>query len=68
MLGELNIIGEIIVKRMIIRANTFLYDECGVTAIEYSVLASLIAIVIVLAVTGIGQSLQDTFEAVSAGF
>ncbi len=46
---------------------TFLKDEDGVTAIEYGLIAALIAIVIVVAVTAVGGALQDTFEDVQAG-
>ena len=40
-------------------------DE-GVTAIEYGLIAALIAIVIIVAVTAVGDSLQATFEDVAA--
>jgi pilus assembly protein Flp/PilA len=40
-------------------------DEAGATAIEYSLLASLIAVVIVGAVTLIGHTFRDTFESVA---
>ncbi len=42
----------------------FLKDEDGVTAIEYGLIAALIAVVIIVAVTAVGQSLQTTFETV----
>jgi pilus assembly protein Flp/PilA len=42
----------------------FLKEEDGVTAIEYGLIASLIAVVIILAVTGVGNSLNDTFTTV----
>jgi pilus assembly protein Flp/PilA len=36
-------------------------DEEGVTAIEYGLIAALIAIVIILAVTAVGQNLNAIF-------
>ncbi len=42
----------------------FLKDEDGVTAIEYGLIAALIAVVIIIAVTAVGEALQDTFEEV----
>ena len=40
-------------------------DE-GVTAIEYGLIAALIAIVIIVAVTAVGDSLTNTFNDVTA--
>jgi pilus assembly protein Flp/PilA len=45
-------------KRLIKR---FLTEEDGVTAIEYALIASLIAIVIVVMVRGVGLTLLGTF-------
>jgi pilus assembly protein Flp/PilA len=42
----------------------FFQDESGATAIEYGLIAALIAVVIIVAVTSVGESLQTTFEAV----
>ena len=42
----------------------FLKDEDGVTAIEYGLIAALIAVVIIVAVTAVGASLKTTFETV----
>jgi pilus assembly protein Flp/PilA len=44
----------------------FLYDETGATAIEYSIIAVGISIVIVASVNGIGSALKAKFVAVSA--
>ncbi len=44
----------------------FLKDEDGVTAIEYGLIAALIAIVIVVAVTLVGVSLNGLFTTVSS--
>ena len=38
--------------------------EDGVTAIEYGLIAALIAIVIIAAVTLVGGALEDTFSSV----
>lgn len=43
-------------------------DETGATAIEYALIASLIAVVIVGALLLIGQSLSGIFNSVSNGF
>ncbi len=42
----------------------FLKEEEGVTAIEYGLIAALIAVVIVVAVTAVGQKLDATFNTV----
>ena len=44
---------------------TFWIDEEGATAIEYGLLASLIAGVIVLAVTTLGTTLSGIFTAIN---
>ena len=44
----------------------FLKDEEGVTAIEYGLIAALIAVGIIVAVTSVGGKLQDTFEAIDS--
>lgn len=45
-------------------ARTLLADRRGVTAMEYGLIAALVAVVIITAVTGIGTSLQKTFETI----
>jgi pilus assembly protein Flp/PilA len=40
-------------------------DEQGVTAIEYGLLAALIALVIIVAVIAVGQGLSTTFNNVA---
>ncbi|RAK59891.1 Flp family type IVb pilin [Phenylobacterium hankyongense] len=42
----------------------FLKDESGATAIEYGLIAALVAVVLVTALTLMGQSLQATFTKV----
>ena len=44
----------------------FLKDESGATAIEYGLIAALIAVVLVGALTAVGQSLDGAFGKVSA--
>jgi len=45
--------------------NTYLRDERGATAIEYGLIAALIAVVIIAAVTAVGTNLATTFTTVS---
>jgi pilus assembly protein Flp/PilA len=44
----------------------FVRDESGATAIEYGLIAALIAVVIIGAVTLVGTKLSTTFNTVSA--
>jgi pilus assembly protein Flp/PilA len=44
----------------------FAKDESGATAIEYGLIAALIAVVIIGAVTSIGTSLRTTFNTIGA--
>ncbi len=44
----------------------FLKDEDGVTAIEYGLIAALIAVVIIGAVTLVGGELKKTFNTVES--
>ena len=43
----------------------FMTDESGATAIEYGLIAALIAVVIIGAVTSVGGSLNSTFQSVA---
>lgn len=43
----------------------FVTDESGVTAIEYGLIASLISVVIIAAVTLVGTNLTAKFNAVA---
>lgn len=40
-------------------------DQSGVTAIEYGLIAALIAVAIIAAVTAIGTDLNSTFQGVA---
>ncbi len=44
----------------------FVRDDEGVTAIEYGLIASLIAVAIIIAVTLVGTNLNAVFNAVAA--
>ena len=46
--------------------NRFAADESGATAIEYGLIASLIAVAIIGAVTTLGTKLSTTFGSVSS--
>ncbi len=45
----------------------FVRDESGATAIEYGLIAALIAVVIIGAVQTLGTQLRTTFGSVEAG-
>jgi pilus assembly protein Flp/PilA len=45
----------------------FLNNEDGATAIEYGLIAALIGVAIILAVTAVGDGLNSTFQEVSDG-
>ena len=49
-------------------ATRFRHDEDGATAIEYALVAGLISIVIIAAVTSIGETLSESFSEVQSGF
>ena len=44
----------------------YLSDESGATAIEYGLIAALIAVAIIATVTSVGTKLQTTFTSVAA--
>lgn len=45
--------------------NRFITDESGATAIEYGLIAALISVVIIGAVTLVGSALDTTFNSVA---
>ncbi len=45
----------------------FLNDESGATAIEYGLIAALIAVVIITAVTALGSTIKTKFNDVVTG-
>lgn len=44
----------------------FFRDESGVTAVEYGLIAALIAVVIITAVTTVGTQLNTTFSKIGS--
>jgi pilus assembly protein Flp/PilA len=44
---------------------SFFQDEGGATAIEYGLIAALISVVIIGAITAVGTQLSTTFNAIS---
>jgi len=51
---------------LIMNFKNFWNDENGATAIEYGLIAALIAVVIITGVTAVGTSLSTTFTNVSS--
>jgi pilus assembly protein Flp/PilA len=49
-------------SKFVLAARQFLHDEEGVTAIEYGLIASLIAVAIIVSVTLIGGNLNNVFN------
>ena len=45
---------------------SFYKDESGATAIEYGLIAALIAVVIITGVTAVGTGLSTTFNTIQA--
>jgi pilus assembly protein Flp/PilA len=52
-------------ETMIDRLKKFLANDSGATAIEYALIASLVALVIIASVTSVGSKLKITFNEVS---
>jgi len=50
---------------MLIRFEQFIADESGATAIEYALIAVLVGIAIIGAVTALGDSLKAIFSSVA---
>lgn len=50
---------------MLTWARTLLRDDSGATAIEYGLIAALISVAIIAAVTSVGTSLTATFNTVA---
>ena len=51
---------------MIARFKKFAADQKGATAIEYGLIAALIAVVIITALTTLGTNLNTTFTSVAS--
>jgi pilus assembly protein Flp/PilA len=52
------------VKKLYSGIQRFIRDEEGVTAIEYALIAALIAVVIITAVTNTGTEVENVFNKV----
>lgn len=52
-------------KELMSKMSTFMRDEEGVTAIEYGLIAALIAVVIIVSVTNVGTALSNIFQAIA---
>jgi pilus assembly protein Flp/PilA len=52
-------------KNLYLSIQRFVNDEEGVTAIEYALIASLIAVVIIVAVRTVGLNVTDVFNKVA---
>lgn len=46
--------------------NQFFSDESGVTAIEYALIAALVAVGLIVALTFLGDSLSSNFDQVAS--
>ena len=44
---------------------TFLHDDAGATAIEYGLIAALVAVVGILAFTSLGSTISESFASVA---
>lgn len=53
-------------SKLIQQASRFVRDEDGVTAIEYGLIAALIAVGIIVAVTAVGTQLKTVFTTIAA--
>lgn len=51
-------------NKLVLATRRFLRDEEGVTAIEYGLIAALIAVVIIGSVALVGTNLKGTFDKV----
>jgi pilus assembly protein Flp/PilA len=58
-------IGVLTVLVGVIMINRLILDESGATAIEYGLIAGLVAVAIIAALTALGGSLTDLFTSVS---
>jgi pilus assembly protein Flp/PilA len=54
--------------RRMLEKFSMIAEEGGTTAIEYALVASLISVVILTAVTSIGTTLTSIFNSVATGF
>ena len=52
-------------KNLMSDLRTFIHDEEGVTAIEYGLIASLVALAIIVGAGALGNKLNDMFNYIS---
>ena len=52
--------------KLVAKVQTQLNRECGATAVEYGLMVALIAVVIIAAVTLLGNNLSTTFNNVAS--
>lgn len=52
-------------EKFVLATRRFLRDEEGVTAIEYGLIAALIAVIIIAATTVVGNRVCETFNSVA---
>jgi pilus assembly protein Flp/PilA len=57
--------GEQMFLRLYARAQTWLHEERGATAVEYALMVALIAVVIIAAVTLLGTNASEKFDSVA---
>jgi pilus assembly protein Flp/PilA len=50
---------------MLVVLSKLMRDESGATAIEYGLIAALISVVIIVAITAVGTQLSTTFNTIS---
>jgi pilus assembly protein Flp/PilA len=55
---------ESVMKNAIAKINRFIRDEDGITAIEYALLGSLIALAIITAVSGLATKISTAFDTI----
>lgn len=58
------ILMELVMKNIIAKASQFIRDEDGISAIEYALLGSLIALAIITAVTSLGTKIATAFNTI----
>lgn len=55
-------------EKLKLAVSRFIRDEEGATAIEYGLIAALISIVMLIALTGVGQGVKNTFTRICNAF
>jgi pilus assembly protein Flp/PilA len=55
---------ELVMNNIIAKASQFIRDEDGISAIEYALLGSLIALAIIAAVSGLATKISTAFNTI----